>query len=341
VPPTDSFPFGVKMTYRKYTQNEVILIEQSDNANTYGFRVRNAVVTIQPEEIPPLVPEGMYLLKSLPPADLELTPDAFIQGSRLELEKVVSAIAKTFLRHLPATVDEWINFRDTIAPQDDSAERYMAEKGMKIPFKDQLFNGSAFASRESPPMELQNLPERETVRFTGSVQWSGRGHGRNNIEDAPYVCVGMNDAAFAAPVACSDRQRNCRKKFNSISEEGKDSSSDDEPRYDYIPLQSSCGPESDYFKYVGRKFSDSADGGTFEVTGICDMRKEGARRSTNIVYAFQYVNIDGDREDFLYTPVREMLNSYWCRWLAVESRSSRLREKTATQPSASSKRPRR
>lgn len=54
------------------------------------------------------------------------------------------------------------------------------------------------------------------------------------------------------------------------------------------------------------------------------MRKIGARRSTNTVYAFKYIDVNGDSEDFLYTPVREMLNSYWCKWQpVVTQRNSR------------------
>ena len=44
----------------------------------------------------------------------------------------------------------------------------------------------------------------------------------------------------------------------------------------------SNGPERDYFKYVGRTFTDESDGGTYKVAGVCDMRVDGARRSTNI-----------------------------------------------------------
>ena len=120
-------------------------------------------------------------------------------------------------------------------------------------------------------------------------------------------------------------------------------SSSDEPSYNYVDLMTSDAGASDYMKYVGRLFDDSEDGGTFKVLNVCDMQKVGARRSTNIVYAFKYINVDDDGDDdVLHTPVREMLNSYWCKWKTNSSqrgsRSSRrsLEDTDATASSSSS-----
>ena len=66
---------------------------------------------------------------------------------------------------------------------------------------------------------------------------------------------------------------------------------------------------------MGRKFKDVEDGGTFVILAVCEMQKLYGRRSTNVVYAFKYVDVDGDQSDYQYTPVRELLNSYWCQWL--------------------------
>lgn len=57
---SDSFPLGVKMVYRKYSQDEVILIEKSDEEGRLGFKVYNAEVRIHPEAIPPYSPAGSF-----------------------------------------------------------------------------------------------------------------------------------------------------------------------------------------------------------------------------------------------------------------------------------------
>ena len=92
------------MTYRKYTQKQVVIIEQSDDETTFGFRVRNAQVSVQPEAVGEHIHEGMFLLKSLPSSDIQLTPDEFIPDSRALLEKVVNAVIRTIQSHCPVEV---------------------------------------------------------------------------------------------------------------------------------------------------------------------------------------------------------------------------------------------
>jgi hypothetical protein len=55
---SDSFPLGVKMTYRKYSQNEVALIESSETEGRLGFKILSGTVVDQPEAIPPNLVEG-------------------------------------------------------------------------------------------------------------------------------------------------------------------------------------------------------------------------------------------------------------------------------------------
>jgi hypothetical protein len=121
---SDEFPLGCKVTYRKYSQAEVILIEQSETEGRLGFKVIKGIVTSQPQAIPPHVPEGMFILTSLPPPGIRLLPDAFIPDSRHLLEKVVDQVKHVFSRHMPEVVQEWETFRDHIAPKDDDADRY-------------------------------------------------------------------------------------------------------------------------------------------------------------------------------------------------------------------------
>jgi hypothetical protein len=61
VPVSDAFPCGSKMTYRKYSQDDVILIEACGvNDGRHGFNVLKGHVTIQPQAVPPDVLQGIY-----------------------------------------------------------------------------------------------------------------------------------------------------------------------------------------------------------------------------------------------------------------------------------------
>ena len=120
------------MTYRKYSQDDVVLIEASDTEGRLGFNVLKGEVKNQPEAVPPHVPLGMFVLRELPPPGIELYPETFIAGSRLSLQKVVDYVEKTFSRHLPEVVAEWIKFRDEVCPPDDDAVRYQRERGMYV-----------------------------------------------------------------------------------------------------------------------------------------------------------------------------------------------------------------
>jgi hypothetical protein len=82
----------------------------------------------------------------------------------------------------------------------------------------------------------------------------------------------------------------------------------------------------DFLKYVGRTFEDTDDGGSFKITGVCEMRKTRGRKSTNKVYAFKYVSIEAVADDLdalEYTPARELLNCYWCKWTDAPADSGR------------------
>jgi hypothetical protein len=59
---SDSFPLGVKMTYRKYSKEEVILIETSEQEGRLGFKVLKGLVTDQPEVTPENPVEGNSLI---------------------------------------------------------------------------------------------------------------------------------------------------------------------------------------------------------------------------------------------------------------------------------------
>lgn len=123
--------------------------------------------------------------------------------------------------------------------------------------------------------------------------------------------------------ATSSREVPKRRRERSPSVSSASDSSDES--FEYPELSNSDSRCRDYVKYVGRIFDDDDDGGAFQILSINEMRRIGAtRRSTNIVFAFKYVALDGPPDEYLYTPVREMLNSYWCNWRKPErSRADR------------------
>ena len=61
VPVSEAFPCGSKMTYRKYSQDDVILIEACGvDEGRHGFNVLKGQVTPQPQAVPPDVPQGIF-----------------------------------------------------------------------------------------------------------------------------------------------------------------------------------------------------------------------------------------------------------------------------------------
>ena len=143
-----------------------------------------------------------------------------------------------------------------------------------------------------PPRCQDDLPQVccrlvEQVQFTASVRWSGRGDGVHS-QVAALPCAPASTAAAELTAAASSGREYLmplsrpRPRSPSVhSETGSEASSGD-CVYTYTDVTPSNGPERDYFKYVGRTFTDESDGGTYKVSGVCDMRVAGARRSTNI-----------------------------------------------------------
>ncbi len=281
----------------------------------------------------------MFVLRRPPPTGIVLLPERFVPGSRDLLCRVVDAIIRSFHMHLPDVVAEWINFRDNIAPQDDDAVSFMNLNGMYIPLKEELFGVDATTT--TPEASSINLLEaREQVKFTASVQWSGRGRNNTSTSSVPYVCSDPSGAC-AAPVIVEAPRR--RRAVNVTVAQDSDNesaaSSEDETCFEYIDVDVSGGVSRDFFKYIGREFDDSQDGGTFRIIGICEMRRVGFRKSSNVVCAFKYIDINGDVDDFLYTPIGEMLSCSWCKWKSESTsssgRSSRLLKRTQAESVAS------
>lgn len=275
-----------------------------------------------------------------------LQPCQFVQGSRALLERVVGAIKRAFSTGMPQVVAEWTNFCDFIAPKDDNVDRYVAEIGMQIPLFEELFGDAAVQLIDRATV-VSRRNDRERVVFTASVQWSGHG-AASEVVNVPYVAAGAATAspntASASAAAVPRGRRRPRSPSPAPSSAGDaDDDCQSIDQFIYVDVSASDGPAvSDYFKYVGRTFDDTDDGGSFKIIGVCEMKKACGRNSTNKVYAFKYSAADcaaatDDHDEMEYTPARELLNCSWCRWVETPAgtgraaRASRRSESTAAE----------
>ena len=160
------YPTGVKVNYRKYTADEVILVRE-DQEHTYGFDFAKYKTHTHPLPEKEGDPDGMYLLTSLPHGTREFIPQPFKQGSRKELETLVRKMNKQFGR-TPGVTKEWEHWRDNVAPQSDDANEYCQLVPLAIPFWDELFSGSPVntercISAHVPKPRQDGPPQYETT----------------------------------------------------------------------------------------------------------------------------------------------------------------------------------
>lgn len=146
------FPFGVKVSYRAYSQDDVFeLVKTSDSGNSVSVQLckvstfpketkvsrnetsSNKDVTI-PAGISPHLPLlepvlplliGMYLIERLP--DLEREDIAFRRfspGGRAEFDTCLQSV-KTFYGAESDVAKEWVAWQDDVIPDDDDVEAYI------------------------------------------------------------------------------------------------------------------------------------------------------------------------------------------------------------------------
>ena len=103
----------MKTTYRAYVQDTFVT----------GLMPQEVLVKTHPLPTEP----ALNPLTKLPEATL--FPEVFVSGSRRQQN--ISTYGTKNTTHK----EEWINWRDNLAPQSDDADAYVAEKGLWIPFK--------------------------------------------------------------------------------------------------------------------------------------------------------------------------------------------------------------
>lgn len=168
----DEFPFGVKMTYRAFSENIVYEIVESQ-ANDIGFEPIRTIVGTFPES-------GTWLLRAVP--NRTIKPAPFVNGSRNSLEKFLEKFKNDFQFSQPACVAEWEDFASQCPLSDDSQ---LWESKMYVPFSGVLFstslpvafNRESTIARGSDRMaeSFAGNPVRQ-FQTTASVVHHNRGH---------------------------------------------------------------------------------------------------------------------------------------------------------------------
>jgi hypothetical protein len=131
------FPLGVKTSYRAYSSPKVIEVWEKDKLAWAGTPPQTLVPYIPVSVSAPFhptseenggngAPDGMFILKAVPPNPL--TPTPFVEGQRDFLEKAVNYAQ--LMQKNSADVQEWLDFAKQ-APHTDSVEDYMARPDKK------------------------------------------------------------------------------------------------------------------------------------------------------------------------------------------------------------------
>lgn len=149
------FPFGVKVTYRAYSQPAVYELT-TDHNSINQVSVQLCKVSDYPEEkiITPngnsssqeiTIPEGkrseslhscshvhpfpigMYVLQKLPDFKKEEMPfQSFIPGGREEFDKCFNGIRK-FYGENSVTTKDWLLWKESVVPENDDVETFLEQ----------------------------------------------------------------------------------------------------------------------------------------------------------------------------------------------------------------------
>ena len=164
------FPLGVKIQYRAFSADKVILLKQTSNHLT-GLEPMFVDVTTYPlEDKEAGTPAGLSLLHSLPTGKLK--PAAFVQGSTAVLKGVLSSIEKHFKVRKPLIVKDWKQWVSTFAPESDDAGEYIVNHPLEIPLALELFGivDSNNMNVDGNISSYESIPSiRKRFRSTASI----------------------------------------------------------------------------------------------------------------------------------------------------------------------------
>ena len=165
--------------YRAYSQDEVFEIREK-KGKLCGLEVMKVLVEKYPQaqvdDDGNAVPEGLFVLRSLPDPSRSIKPMGFLTGSRSELEKIAGAMMFACKNTNPDVAEDWRKFLD-IAPENDDVQSYIEReaangKPFHIPLLQELFHGVPFDKAEVSPLMTKN--DMKVRKSAPTLIWSGR-----------------------------------------------------------------------------------------------------------------------------------------------------------------------
>jgi hypothetical protein len=212
------FPLGCRTTWRPFAaKNHVRIVK--DRKAPCGMTFDNLTDI---ENYPPAqegVPKGMYVLQKFPTG--EIPPEPFVPGSRALLESVCNSFCESYNTDLGNVyANEWINFKDNIAPQSDDAEEWVKDHPLHIPFHDTLVHGAPMrASTKDTNAATTGVEETPKTAYVDRsrkskqldyVSWSRRGVKKKRNDPCLHypnlVYEGPDDVNFSVPVFCKSKK---------------------------------------------------------------------------------------------------------------------------------------
>lgn len=145
------FPFGVRMFYKLFAADNVVVIEPDPSDRLLGIKAWNVSPKWLPEGVRDkdgveVKPRGMRILWRLPTK--QLRPEPLVAGSFAEFQKVLYKVQYAwhgkddFKKH----IEDWKRFAD-IVPKSDDIDEYLLThpEQFHVPFRSTLFKGKFYA----------------------------------------------------------------------------------------------------------------------------------------------------------------------------------------------------
>jgi hypothetical protein len=257
------------------------------------------------------IPEGMYILQSLPVKDI--LPEAFVEGSRTHLEKVAAKMIKSYSVNFPHIAAEWKHFIDNIAPKSDDVNEYVKDHPLYIPFLKEAFGTEGEIANKQD--KVKYISRSRTSKALPSVTWSRRGSKRTrkdlSAKQSSEIVEGPPGISSSCPIDLHilESEVKIREEFESESENGSNEADSDEV-YDedeYVAVICPArGKNVVKWNYIGCRFRDEDDKKIYRIKNVC---KYGAE----LVY--EYHLDGGDEKDVEYSGCDELISEEWSVWL--------------------------
>jgi len=124
-----NFPLGCKITYRAYSQDQVIEVYQEETPNLPGINLKARSVEVRnyPEEDTENgTPAGMYIMQQLPPNQRKIKPLPLVLNSRSLLDEVIVNIEKAYQKFQPKVISDWKDW-SSLVPEDNDVDSFISK----------------------------------------------------------------------------------------------------------------------------------------------------------------------------------------------------------------------